>query len=527
MNDKKITALYCRLSREDERADFSSSIETQKKYLSRQAKLLGLIKVKYYIDDGYSGTSFDRPAFKQLLQDIENKLIENILVKDLSRLGRNYLTTGYYIEHYFPINNVRFIAVNDQVDTDTKQNDFMPFKNIMNEWYARDISRKIKSAYRTKALNGEFTGSNAPYGYTKDSKNRNHLVIDPRQAYIVRIIYELYNEGKTIYKIIKYLKSKEILTPRAETNKATNKYDLYFTKIYPYDWNYKTIQSILSNEEYTGKLVCNKHATLSYKNKKLILNPKRDWIVINNTHEAIITQEIFNKAKQVMRSRYRKKATKNKHLFMGMIRCDKCGRTLTYSIDKRRNDRGMYVCSTYRVHGLARCTSHYIRYDKICKYVLKELSEFKEKAINNKKKLLDDIYKKKHSEMNLEEFNGIKNDDVKKRLVAIKKVFTQLYEDFALERITNDDYYHIKEQYELEKAKLEIEINNKKSVSIKKEKLVEDINGFIRILRGMKIDSELSKDNVDLLIEKIVISEKKDEKSNKSICIYYKNVGII
>jgi DNA invertase Pin-like site-specific DNA recombinase len=158
MNDKKITALYCRLSREDERADFSSSIETQKKYLSRQAKLLGLIKVKYYIDDGYSGTSFDRPAFKQLLQDIENKLIENVLVKDLSRLGRNYLTTGYYIEHYFPINSVRFIAINDQVDTDAQQNDFMPFKNIMNEWYARDISRKIKSAYRTKALNGEWIG---------------------------------------------------------------------------------------------------------------------------------------------------------------------------------------------------------------------------------------------------------------------------------------------------------------------------------------------------------------------------------
>lgn len=292
----------------------------------------------------------------------------------------------------------------------------------MNEWYARDISRKIKSAYRTKALNGEFTGSHAPYGYTKDSKNRNHLIIDLRQAHIVKNIYDLYNEGRTIYEIIKYLKSRKILTPRAETNKTTNKYDLYFTKKYPCDWNYKTIQSILSNEEYTGKLVCNKHTTLSYKNKKLILNPKNDWIVINHTHEAIITQEIFTKAKQVMKSRYRRKATRNKHLFMGMIRCDNCGRTLTYSIDKRRNNRGLYVCSTYRVHGLARCTSHYIRYDKICKYVLKELTELKEKAINNKKKLLDNIYKKKHFEMNLEELNGTKNEDMYRLTLTSKPI---------------------------------------------------------------------------------------------------------
>lgn len=395
MNNKKITALYCRLSREDDKSDFSSSIETQKKYLSRHARLLGLIKVKYYIDDGYSGTSFDRPAFKELINDIDNKRIDNILVKDLSRLGRNYLMTGYYIEHYFPINNVRFIAINDQVDSINKQNDFMPFKNIMNEWYARDISRKIKSAYRTKALNGEFTGSSAPYGYMKDSTNKNHLVINEKQAKIVRLIYEMYNNGKTIYNIIKHLKSFKILTPRAETNKLTNKYNLELTKKYPYDWNYKTIQSILSNEEYTGKLVCNKHTTLSYKNKKLLLNPKEEWIVINKTHEPIISEETYLKAKQVMRSRYRKKATKNKHLFIGIIRCGNCGRTLTYSIDKRRKDRGVYVCSTYRVYGLARCTSHYIRYDLICDYVLEQLKLLKHLVHTNRKKLFIDIYNKK------------------------------------------------------------------------------------------------------------------------------------
>ncbi|MDC7243335.1 MAG: recombinase family protein, partial [Sphaerochaetaceae bacterium] len=506
---------------------FSSSIETQKKYLSRHARLLGLTKVKYYIDDGYSGTTFDRPAFKELIDDIESKKIDNILVKDLSRLGRNYLTTGYYIEHYFPINNVRFIAINDQVDSINKQNDFMPFKNIMNEWYARDISRKIKSAYRTKALNGEFTGSSAPYGYEKDPKNKNHLVINEEKAKVVRLIYEMYINGKTIYNIIKYLKSHMISTPRAETNKLTNKYNLKLTKKYPYDWNYKTIQSILSNEEYTGKLVCNKHTTLSYKNKKLLLNPKEKWIVIKDTHEAIISEETYMNAQLVMKSRYRKKATKNKHLFMGMIRCGNCGRTLTYSIDKRRKGRGVYVCSTYRVHGLARCTSHYIRYDKICSYVLSQIETLKHQANTNRKNLFKDIYNKKISEIKVDEFNESNSDDLNERLITIKKVFTQLYEDYALEKITNDDYFHLKEQYQIEKEEIEELINKKASISMRKEKLSKDIYDFIDNIKSMKIGSELSIENINLLIEKIVISENKGKKSSKSICIYYKNIGII
>lgn len=527
MKNDKIAALYCRLSREDVRVDSSSSIETQKKYLSRHARLLGLVNIKFYIDDGYSGTTFNRPAFKELINDIENKRIDSVLVKDLSRLGRNYLTTGYYIEHYFPIHNIRFLAINDQVDTINQQNDFMPFKNIMNEWYARDISRKIRSAYKTKALNGKFTGSNAPYGYIKDSRNKNHLVINEKQAVIIRLIYEMYNNGKTIYNIIKHLKSLKILTPRAETYMLTNKYNLELTKKYPYEWNYKTIQSILSNEEYTGKLICNKHTTQSYKDKKLLLNPKEEWIVINDTHEAIVSEETYEKAKLVMKSRYRKKVTKNKHLFMGIIRCGNCGKTLTYNIDKRRKDRGVYVCSTYRVYGLARCTSHYIRYDLICNYVLNQLKRLKQSAHTNIKNLFKGIYDKKISEMKLNEFTQSESDDLSERLLEIHKVFRQLYEDYALERISNKDYYHLKELYEIEKNKVECEINKKESITRRKEKLYKDINDFINNLKTMKIGFELSLENINLLIEKIVISETKDKKSKKNICIYYKNIGII
>ncbi len=383
MKQGNITALYCRLSRENERVDSSSSIETQKKFLNRYANEQNLFNTRYYVDDGHSGTNFERPAFQQLLKDIDNKLIENIIVKDLSRLGRNYLTTGYYIEHYFPINNIRFIAVNDQVDTYHQQNDLMPFRNIMNEWYARDISQKIRTAYRTKAINGEFTGPSAPYGYIKDPHNKNHLILEQKHAKVIEEIYSLYIGGFTIYKIIRWLKENHILTPRGLTNKEAGKYNLPYTNKYPYEWSYKTIQSILSNEEYTGNLVCNRHSTISYKNKNLKLNPKEQWIVLKGTHEAIITEDIYQKAKAVMQSRYRKKATKNIHMFMGIIRCGECGRTLTYSIDKRRKDRGVYVCSTYRTHGKARCTGHYMRYDKICEFVIDSI-----KALITKRKIV-------------------------------------------------------------------------------------------------------------------------------------------
>ena len=527
MKKGNITALYCRLSREDDRLDTSSSIETQKQLLQRYAAEQSLSNIKYYIDDGYSGTNFDRPAFKNLLTDIDNTLIENIVVKDLSRLGRNYLTTGYYIEHFFPINNVRFIAVNDQVDTQNRQNDLMPFKNIMNEWYARDISEKIKTAYRTKAINGKFTGPNAPYGYAKDPEMKSHLVVEPKQAKVVKDIFELYIAGLTIFRIIKYLKGNHVLTPRALTNKETGKYNLPFTIKYPYDWSYKTIQAILSNEEYTGNLVCNRHSSISYKNKNLVLNPKEKWIVSKNTHEAIISEDTYQKAKAVMLSRYRKKATKNIHLFMGIIRCGECGRTLTFSIDKRRNDRGVYVCSTYRTHGKARCTGHYMRYDKICKFVYDSIKALIKKAENNERKFLDNVLKLKQTEMELNIDNSGVESLLRERLENIRIVFAQMYEDYALRKIPCDEYNRLKELYEIEKQDIKTKLDEVVNKSLKINKLNYNIREFISILKGMKISSELTKENVDLLIEKIVITESKDKSKAKSICILYKNVGII
>ncbi|MBN2877568.1 MAG: recombinase family protein [Bacilli bacterium] len=525
MEIKKITALYCRLSREDERNETSSSIETQKRFLKRYASEQNLSNTRYYVDDGYSGTNFERPAFQQLLRDIENKIIENIIVKDLSRLGRNYLTTGLYIEHHFPINNVRFIAVNDQVDSNQQQNDLMPFRNIMNEWYARDISQKIRTAYKTKAINGEFTGPSAPYGYAKDPNDKNHLIIDQKQARVIREIFEMYINGFTIYKIVKHLKQNGILTPRARTNLETGKYILSLTQQFPYDWSYKSRQSILSNEEYIGNLVCNRHSTTSYKSKVLKLNPKDQWIITEKTHQAIIDFDTFQKAQLVMQSRYRKKVTKNIHLFMGLIRCDQCGRTLTYSVDKRRRDRGMYVCSTYRTHGISRCTSHYLRYDFLCKYVYSSIENLVQEAKRNEKKLLDSILGEKQIESTR---NGINiESELIDRLETIRKVFIQMYEDYALEKIPDEDYHLIKQSYEEEKQSIKERLEEIHKKSLEVNRMNENIHSFISTLKSVKIGSELSKQTVDLLIEKIVVSENKGQHLEKSISIYYKNIGTI
>lgn len=395
----------------------------------------------------------------------------------------------------------------------------------MNEWYARDISQKIRTAYKTKAINGEFTGPSAPYGYVKDPNNKNHLIADQKQAKVIQEIFEMYTSGFTIYKIVKHLKQNGILTPRAKTNLETGKYILPLTQQYPYDWSYKSIQSILSNEEYIGNLVCNKHSTTSYKSKVLKLNPKNQWIITERTHQAIIDLGTFQKAQMVMQSRYRKKVTKNIHLFMGMIRCAQCGRTLTYSVDTRRRDRGVYVCSTYRTHGISRCTSHYFRYDFLYKFVYDSIAQIYQKAKKNEKKFLDSILGEKQIES---AGNGSNIEhELTDRLETIRKVFIQMYEDYALKKMPDEDYHLIKQSYEEEKQSIKARLDEISKKSLEVNGMIDNVHTFISALKSIKMGSELSKQIVDLLIEKIVVSENHDQPNGKSISIYYKNIGTI
>ena len=254
MKDNKIynTALYCRLSLDDGSVGESGSIQTQKIILEEYAKMHGFKIYDVYVDDGYSGLNFNRPGFQRMIQDIQSGKINLVITKDLSRLGRNYIETGYYTEHCFKDVGVRYIAINDDVDSEKGIPDFAPFKNIMNEWYAKDISKKIRSAYRTKALKGEFTGAYAPYGYKKDPNNKHHLIIDEEETEVVLMIFELASIDKSAFEISQILKKKELLKPRAKLLKMKNKYYKEMWNEHPYDWSPTTIMAMVSNLEYRG-----------------------------------------------------------------------------------------------------------------------------------------------------------------------------------------------------------------------------------------------------------------------------------
>ena len=288
----KITALYCRLSRDDEYSGDSMSIQTQKAMLKHYADEHGFGNCQYFVDDGWSGTNFQRPQFQMMIEDIENGNVDTVIVKDLSRLGREYLQTGYYTEIFFPQHDVRFIAVNDNVDSNIGDNEFAPFKNIINEWYARDISRKIRSAYRIKALNGQFTGNRAPYGYMKSPEDKYKLIPD-ENAPIVQRMYRMALEGKSCGAIATVLKNERIPTPGVYTRNKDGVLCENKRVKYPYGWMQSTVRDILVNEVYIGNTVSQKHMTKSFKDKRLVARPEKDWIRVENTHEPLVDRDTF------------------------------------------------------------------------------------------------------------------------------------------------------------------------------------------------------------------------------------------
>src|SRR5690554_4394867 len=390
----KITALYCRLSRDDDYHGDSASIQTQKQMLEQYAKQNQFSHTKLYIDDGYSGTSFERPGFQELIKDIEKSKVSTIITKDLSRLGRDYLKTGYYLENYFPEHKVRFIAINDSVDSSKEHQEFTPFRNIMNEWYAKDISKKIKSAYHTKALEGKFTGPFAPYGYMKDPNNKHRLIVNPETGPIVKRIFELARQGLTTFKISMVLNKDKILKPRAQIIKDHGKYIIDKFVKNPYDWSGRTIYAILTNIEYLGHLVCNRNTSKSFKDRTLINVPKENWIIVKNTHEALIDEETFN-AIQPMIAVKRKvvKETKTHQIFIGLVRCPDCGKTLSFSRREDRNSFGSYSCSTYRKFGKTYCSMHYITYENLYKVILDDINKHLKQAKLSEETLLKQVMK--------------------------------------------------------------------------------------------------------------------------------------
>ena len=500
INDKVYSVgLYIRLSREDEnKTDVSESITNQKSLLLQYVKENNLRVYDIYIDDGYSGTTFDRPGFNRLINDIENKLVNMIITKDMSRLGRDYIKTGYYLEKYFPEHNIRYIAITDNIDTylNNSNNDIAPFKAIMNDYYAKDISKKIKSSLRAKQKEGKWVGSRCPYGYDKDINNKNHLVINEEQAGIVRYIFDLSLNGLTCFKIANKLTLENIKTPAQYYNfNWKNNYNMNMGK-----WHPKTIKDILTNRLYTGDLVQNRRSKVNYKIKKVVYNKECDYIVVPNTHEAIIDKELFDRVQSLIPKNVGRNEKRENHLLDGLLYCGECNHRISVSPRRKIDNRCYTVCNYYRTYLKQKvCTMHSNNYDILEDKILELLKEYCLKYMD-KKSILNRVINTNNDKQN--NLRYIKN--LEKEISNINDNLDSIYIDRLNKNISEEQFNRVK-------IKLETELNIKldKIKELKKEKTQNNNIDREKYIREVLELNNISRDIIINLIDRIEIFEDK------------------
>jgi len=500
---KTKTALYCRLSRDDGDDKESNSIVNQREMLKRYAKEHGFQVYDEYIDDGFSGTTFNRPALNRMFEDIEAGKINVILVKDMSRLGRNNALFMYYVEEVFSNLDIRFIAINDMVDTGQEDNEIMPFKSVLNEYYARDTSKKIRSSKRTTALNGGFTGSFAPYGYLTEPEDKQKLIIDPEAAPTVKRVFELSKEGNSTHQIARMLCEEGILIPRAYRAKKKGTLEQSKGFKFPTDWVGKNVKMILQNQVYLGHMVSHKTQTKSFKNKKLVKVPKEDWIIVKNTHEAIIDEETFEIVEKFIHLKKQPNKTGKPNIFVGLVKCPDCGRNLAYSNPKGK--KAGFRCRTY-VRNTNLCTTHSISYDALFEIILNDI----QKHVKNMEKLGDRFMEEMRE---LSETSGNKKiHQFKQELVTLEKrieeidhIIIKLFEQNALGKITDERFSKMSLTYELEQKKVTQRYKELQSKVNTEEKKTASTNKFMKTIRKYEKVTELNRSMLCELIDSIYV----------------------
>lgn len=510
-SDKKNynVGIYLRLSKEDETAGHSESISNQRDYIISYVSQQGWNIAGIYIDDGFSGLNFDRPAFKRMIEDIENKKVNLVITKDLSRLGRDYIDTGYYLERYFPKMKVRYIALSDGIDTfsNTSNNDISPFKSVINDLYAKDISKKIRTVMDTKRKNGQFIGAFAPYGYKKDPDNKNKLVIDDEAAAVVRRIFSMYLKGESMYGIKKTLNIEKVPSP-AKYKETNSTYRNPVAKRYL--WTNETVKRILTNPSYMGNMAQGRQVKINYKVEKYRKIPPEDWIVVENTHEPIISREEFLLAQEMLRRRmvHYDKGEKAFHLLNGLLFCGACGSKMTFR--KNSSNKMIAICTTYNKYGPGQCTSHLMREDILEDAVITEL-----------KKIAGHVLKERFYE-ELSKFKPQKADPIDKELVQINKLISQtkdiiksLYIDKVKGLIDEDMFLHMSEEYNQRNERLRSRYAQLLEMKNHLEKS-KDSPDYIRIIKEISNFDRPDKFLLSALIERIEITD------NREINIYYR-----
>ena len=534
----KITALYERLSRDDDQVGDSNSIVNQKKYLESYAEQKGYTNIQHYTDDGWSGGNFNRPAWKQMEADIEAGKVAHVIVKDMSRIGRDYLQTDFYTEVFFREHGVHFIAIANSVDSDDQNsNEFAPFLNIMNEWYLRDLSRKQRTAIRVKGESGKPTTNCAIYGYKKKPGDKYSWYIDEEAAEVVRRIFRLTIEGKGPYDIARILYDDKVETPAVyfgKQNKGVWKSKEEFPN--PYNWSGYIVGSILSKPEYMGHTVNFRSHKQSYKDKNPVMNPKEEWLIFEDTHEAIVDKETWELAQKLRKTPRRHDTLGEANPLTGLLFCADCGAKMTNHRSRGGTENNpypsdFYDCSSYTLAHQKRthaCSGHYIRTKALRELILETVRTASTFAITNP----DEFMEKVRSASQIKQKEAAKetrrrlNKD-KKRIAELDNIIKKLYESFAIGRITDERFDTLLAEYEAEQKSLQASVAEAEQRVSSFEEDTARVEQFMELARKYTDFSELTTMMINEFIDKIIVHapEKVDGDRVQEIEIYLKFIG--
>lgn len=527
----KITALYCRLSKDDERLGESLSIETQKTMLSQYAKEHHLFPIEFYIDDGYTGLNFERPDFQRMIDDIALGKVGTVITKDLSRLGRDHIQTGQYAEIYFPTHKVRYIAINDGFDTDNQQSAlYASLKTAINEFYSRDTSVKIKASFRARAKEGKHHSVVPPYGYLKDPADKNNLIPDPETAPIIRKIYDLVLKGWGNHRIRDYLRETKAPCPSWIHNVRgwLNKEHMFPTEESRYIWRPDSLRNIIRNPVYCGDLAYGRSETI-FKTKRHPKTEESKWIIVHDTHEPLVSREDWERANELIaikRQDFKDSLKNSPNLFAGILKCADCGKAMTRRKYGSKNNRQIYVCTTYAMYGSYRCSQHKLFEEDIQAVVLEDIRALCKEAKLDRQELINRI-----AAAMPETANPISSPELEsalnKRLAELNKLLDKLYEDHLFGTINESNYNRMMAKYQKEQENVQTQIDSLAGARAEAEDKRSKAEKAADLFSQYGEITELTKGLVNTLIDKITVSEPYvvDGRFKQDVTIYYRYIG--
>ena len=520
-------AIYCRLSKDDEQAGESVSIETQKMMLQDFCQERGFPIYDIYADDGYSGLNFNRPDFLRMLGDIDSGKVNLVITKDLSRLGRDYIQTGYYTDIYFSQKRVRYIALNDGIDTDRDDNDIAPFKNILNDMYAKDLSRKVKAAKRLRACKGYYISSQTPYGYRVDPKDRNHLIVDPEAAAVVKEIYRLALAGSSLKQISGILTQRRILKPGVYKAQNGDSRFLRYCKTNEdsYAWCYQTVRAILHDRVYTGAIVNHRTEITNYKTKETVRIPKEEHIVVPDRHEALVSEADYERVQTIIHQRHRPRKHNFDNVFKDLSFCAECGHRMTLMMKPLKSGlTPMLRCTNHFINPEQCKHYHYIYFEDLYEEVFQRLQEL-EKRIQTGE-LLEQL-QRKNAKKGKAAKQQAEMKKIEKRLAALKKIVRKLYEDYALDLLDEGTYSDLLRDYMQEQKQLNSRLSSLEASLQSEGKTEENLQKLKSVLDENLSNETLTANFLNCAIERIEVlrAVKPDEKHKPGVTIIYRFIG--